>query len=386
MDVASFDQVVESFTSLVDSETTVQVLLATSEAQSNIHRQTEEQRTRVICSFAHSNDAGLLKRAGRLADCCKWPLLMTKSDGTPALSLQRCRDRLCPLCSKIKGQQTASKVQEAVQMMNSVRFFTLTLLSTDKKLAQCCEQLISGFRELRRSKVWKEHVSAGIWTAEIKPGKHEGTWNVHLHMLVDGKYFDQKSLSAAWLKATGDSYVVDVRKVNSVKGAAWYVAKYVAKPGDFTKMSDEEICCYATAVKGRRLFGTFGKLHSMKDLEEETVEVATLGNVCISANKVRSLEAEGFAPALRAVQLLEQCGGYWAASVARTKATDSERVSREQLLELGSCITACFTEIESRHFVAPLESQQSDGSLLVEPAYDQPLLIDITPEIDNSYR
>lgn len=199
--------------------------------------------------------------------------------------------------------------------MKSIRFMTLTKLSTDLTLLACLIALMDGFRELRRSDVWKRNVVGGMWAIEIKPGRKEGTWNVHLHLLVDGSYFPQDQLSDAWLKATGDSKIVDIRKVNSTAGAANYVTKYVSKPGDFNKFSDEEIIDYARSVKGRRMFGSFGNLHAQADKEPEPETVATDSGASISAHTLCKFADSGNVNAIKAVELLKRCGGYWSACV-----------------------------------------------------------------------
>lgn len=338
----------QGFTSLDDSETFVQNLLTCTEAQEHIHRATQEIRTSLILAFALHGEDGLMKRANRLADCCKWPLLLLRNDGKPAISLQRCRDRLCPVCSKIKGMQTTARVQEAVKQMNSKRFVTLTGQSANKTLKEASTQITTAFRELRRSKLWKQHVNSGIWTKEIKPGKVEGTWNVHLHMIIDGKYFPQKDLSEAWLKATGDSMIVDIRKIHDDKGAASYVTKYIAKPGNFSRWSEAEIVNFAIATKGDRLLGTFGKLHSMVKLDEEKPESEQLSGKTISAYKLLQLASEDVPAARTAVELLARCGGFYAACVAASPTQQREKTSDSDLASLGQAIGECIAVLALR--------------------------------------
>lgn len=348
MDVASIDQVIESFTSLDDLETTVQNLLQTTEAQQHIHRSTETLRAALIIAFASSSDAGLKKRAERIANCCKWPHIVLRNDGKPAISLQRCKDRLCPVCSKLKAMTTNARVKEAVRLLPSKRFVTLTILSTGKTLKQASTNCTDGFRELRRSKFWKEHVTAGVWTKEIKPGTAEGTWNVHLHMIVSGKYMPQDQLSHAWMQATGDSYVVDIRKVYDDEKAAGYVTKYISKPGNFDRWSQTEIEQFAAATKGERLIGTFGKLHSAAKLDEEKPESEQLSGQSISAYKLMQMDSEQVPAARRAVELLSRMGGFYSACVCAAPPAEKVKFSEIDLASLGAALSECIEIVKSR--------------------------------------
>lgn len=376
MDDASIDQVIASFTSLDHSETFVQNLLITTEAQERIHAKTSDIRTALITAFVFSEDAGLRKRAERIADCCKWPLLILRNNGLPAMSLQRCRDRLCPVCSRIKGLQTTARVQEAVKLLPSKRFMTLTIKSTEKTLKQASRDATNGFRELRRSKIWKQHVTAGIWTKEIKPGTEEGTWNVHIHMIVSGKYFPQDQLSKAWLTATGDSFVVDIRKVNDDEKAASYVTKYISKPGNFNRWSQEEIVQFATAVKGDRMIGTFGKLHCAVKLDEEIPDAEKLSDRTISAHKLMQLASTEFQPAQTAVELLAKCGGFYSACVSRPAPPRDQKISESDLASLGAELLKCIEHLALLEQTPVCEKASADPTELEEETYQQLDLLD----------
>jgi hypothetical protein len=255
--------------------------------------------------------------------------------------------------------------------MDAPRFVTLTIRNKDRSLKECTDHLVESFRRLRRHEDWKDRVAGGIWTIEIKQGKKEGTWHVHLHMLVDGKYYEQSALSLAWLQATGDSSICHITKVNSAKSAANYIAKYVAKPGDFSMFTQSEILDFARAMKGRRLLGTFGTSHSLKLEEAEPTVEAPTETARISANKLRNLETTGFVPAMRACDILERCGGYWAASVGRTKSETTPRVTESELVELGELITAAAIHVECLLSEQESVSVKESGPEVEEPQYCQ---------------
>jgi hypothetical protein len=363
-------------TSLDHSETFVQQLLVTTEAQERIHAQTSQVRASLIQAFVLSEDAKLRRRAERLSECCKWPLLFVDGNDRPHMSLQRCRDRLCPVCSKIKSRQTAARVEEIVQAMDAPRFVTLTVSNLGRNLKECTDHLVNSFRELRRSKLWKQQVDAGVWTIEAKQGSQENTWHVHMHMIIDSGFIDQSELSSAWLKVTHDSKIVDIRKVNSVKDAARYIAKYIGKPAQFDRFSQDEIVAYATAMKARRLLGTFGKLHNAKPEQTEEILYGSAELSSISVNKLRMLESAGFQPALDVCNLLQRCGGYWSAAIARESKKAVCPLTEDDFITLGRGIRTCAEEVKRLTLHNQLETRLSDGNVTPEPPAPQQDLID----------
>jgi hypothetical protein len=92
-------------------------------------------------------------------------------------------------------------------------------------------------------------------------------WHPHLHMfaLLDD-WIDQEELSQYWHSITGDSMIVDIRKVKKEKSlgyskAAAEVCKYALKFGD---LSVENTWEAFKVLKGKRLSGAFGSLYGVK--------------------------------------------------------------------------------------------------------------------------
>jgi hypothetical protein len=84
-------------------------------------------------------------------------------------------------------------------------------------------------------------------------------WHPHLHILCRGNYLPAAELSREWHVATGDSYIVDVRLVNSPDEASSYVAKYVSKPcPKSTYHNADRLQEMMSALTGRRLLLPFG--------------------------------------------------------------------------------------------------------------------------------
>jgi hypothetical protein len=103
----------------------------------------------------------------------------------------------------------------------------------------------------------------------------DGRWHVHLHVLVETPWLDQKQLSQEWLAVTGDSSYVFIKAIQNPEREARYIAKYCAKGTDSsTYRSPEHLAEYILAIKGRRLITTFGSWRGMK-LEDAAPDTPT---------------------------------------------------------------------------------------------------------------
>lgn len=149
-----------------------------------------------------------------------------------------------------------AKLKEAPELR--YRFITLTLRHTDTPLADQLKKLYQSFTKLRQSKVWKNSQRGGAMVCEVKLGE-DHMWHPHLHVICEGSWIDQRELSAAWLKITKDSHVVDVRLLSRAKDAANYVSKYITKGCSDNVWHDRDRAQeWVLASKSLRICGTFG--------------------------------------------------------------------------------------------------------------------------------
>jgi hypothetical protein len=146
-----------------------------------------------------------------------------------------------------------------------LRFITLTLRCSHSTLKGQLDRLFDSFGKLRRRTFWKWHVKGGAAFIECKIGKNSGLWHVHMHILVEGDFIPQRELSSEWLEVTGDSSIVDVRKVENVGHAAAYVVKYASKGCDSSVYNaPSKLDEFVVAMKGRRLALTFDSWRGIK--------------------------------------------------------------------------------------------------------------------------
>ena len=141
----------------------------------------------------------------------------------------KCGHRLCPACAAEAGWVIQKSLTELGERAgHNLSLITLTLKHGKAPLATFLTRLVTGFRELRRTMVWRTAVKGGAWIIEVKRGR-DGDWHPHIHVLADANYIRPGELQAAWLASTGDSSVVDIRRRTPFAGAR-YVAKYLVKP------------------------------------------------------------------------------------------------------------------------------------------------------------
>ena len=342
--------------SLDASETNAQPLRLQTAAQLRIHHRHQGLRWRIVEALEQSGRADHARRAVRLSNCCMAPAVWERSDGSAGLVLGRCRDRLCPYCQRCRSREIVERISSRIRAMNSPRFITLTLKNVDIDLAGAIDRLMNGWRELRRTKLWKGHVTGGVYTLEIKRGANSGQWHPHLHIIADGSFLLQSSLSDAWLKATGDSSIVDIRKVNDAEKAAKYVAKYISKLDHLESLDDDAVVEFADAVHRRRMIHSFGTLHAVAVDEEAEAEHVSTDQHLIATPIVRDLARAAFPPAQRMLEIAGHLGGMWADAfgVDAVMLPESHPDARAALQrELVTCARECERRLWSRHHAPP---------------------------------
>ena len=105
-------------------------------------------------------------------------------------------------------------------------------------------------------------------------------WHPHLHIFgVLEEWIDQESLSQTWHEITGDSMIVDIRRVRKHKQLGYgkaiaEVCKYALKFGDLSveKTWEAYMVLKGDRKVGLRLSGSFGLLRGVKMDDEATTD------------------------------------------------------------------------------------------------------------------
>lgn len=169
-----------------------------------------------------------------------------------------CHDRWCTPCAVERARTIAHNVLDLAGT-NRLRFLTLTLKASVMPLVDRLSYLRTSFARLKRTRLWKRSVSAGIACLEVKRYLTVDGWHCHYHVLFQGRYIVRTELAATWKAITGDSDIVDVRLARDRRNVAKYITKYVSKPLDTTFVGANDLLDEAIrALKGVRLMDTFG--------------------------------------------------------------------------------------------------------------------------------
>lgn len=134
----------------------------------------------------------------------------------------RCKTWGCPHCQKKLRRSLIARAKKG----RAKRLVTLTVNpAAFEDHSEAAQALVSAWRRARQQ-LKRHHGHREIEFLAVFE-QHKSGWP-HLHILVRSGYIPQKWLSH-YMRERISSPIVDVRKVNSAKHAAIYVAKYIAK-------------------------------------------------------------------------------------------------------------------------------------------------------------
>lgn len=302
-------------TSLDDSETTEQPLPRQSPAQRWTHRPWWKSRLRLLDALHAHGGAHLANRVNRLARCASAPIAVATPSGEVAIRTIRCRDRLCPLCSRRRAQEAAEQVGHYVAAMDAPRFLTLTAPAVDAPLGEQVRQLKAALKSMRRRKGWKSRVTRGVQAWQVTFNASTGRWHPHVHLVIDGLYYPQAEAREAWRDALNasttlwrlgpdDPLVVDIRLASGRRQVGAYIARYVAKPDGLDTWPPERIAEYAEAMHGVRALQPFGaRVTKPLDPADPNDDPATTTRLC-PLLAVASLARRGHPAARESIRLL----------------------------------------------------------------------------------
>lgn len=189
---------------------------------------------------------------------------------------QRCRDRLCPLCSWRLSIQRFHEMKETIGQLESeinaqeMRAALLTLTIKNCKPQQLRATLMSmgdAWARLRHMKVYKDNVLGWARCTEITFNSEAKTMHPHFHILLllrkdaPNEVLLEGDLRRAWQKAARLDYVpqIDVTAAYCPEGSSSIVAAageafaYSIKPATVGVMSDYYLETFANQIGSLRL-------------------------------------------------------------------------------------------------------------------------------------
>ena len=206
--------------------------------------------------------------------------------GKERFHADRCGDRLCPTCARIRSAKMVDKYAPALAEYGIGKHaYLLTLTYTNSEHLPDRKRLAADFRALKRNVFWRQFggIAGGAYSIEVTFNEKTRQFHPHLHVLlytmepiptfVDKKGNERwqiegvnQAVSDLWREITGGSYIVDGRAFD---GRCEELMKYVTTIEEVDRMPDrqlEELCAW---MKGMRTFTTFGGLYGMKFPESD---------------------------------------------------------------------------------------------------------------------
>lgn len=238
------------------------------------------------------------KSAHKLSECGNYLLFKNyyTVDEIKLAKMRVCNQHLlCPFCASIRAsrsiQRNAPRVSEILRQNRKLKPVLLTFtVANGKDLAERQEHLMSAFRTLiKRRQDWLKKgrgynqfckLQGGFYSYENTYNEKTGEWHPHLHMFgVLEEWIDQEELAETWHEITGDSYIVDIRRVRKHKELGYgkaiaEVCKYALKFGDLSveKTWEAYMVLKGDRKVGLRLSGSFGLLRGVKMDDEATTD------------------------------------------------------------------------------------------------------------------
>jgi hypothetical protein len=182
--------------------------------------------------------------------------------------LHKCGHRLCPICSYHVSRLRADFLRKISAKLSHPKLITLTIPTQGDDYEAGFKMIVGAFRKLRHDKLFRA-IKGGAYSYEVVP--HESYYHIHLHLLVDAPFIPHTILFAAWRRMLGCQYASVNIKAATSDAAREYVTKYAAKNHAISTDPDLIWKLYA-AIKGRRLFGTFGSWYNVKMDDNPTVD------------------------------------------------------------------------------------------------------------------
>ena len=213
-------------------------------------------------TYANAFDnAGLPDVAKKLRECSQLELLLCcQHCGGTQYVVYHCKSRVCPICSWHQSIARADFLRRLVAQMKFPKMITLTIPARNEPARDSIKYLRQCFQKLRDRKLFKD-VVGGAYQIEVKVKK--GHFHVHMHVIMDCPFIHYTQLYKEWSDITGvDGVQIDIRAAKTEAQIA-YIVKYAQKAAEL-RADGSDVVKWWNAVKGSRLFGTFGKWYNIK--------------------------------------------------------------------------------------------------------------------------
>ena len=224
----------------------------------NLYHRPTKHRDNIISMM---RKAGAHSEANRLENCSTvndihWDV----TDSKVIIASQRCNSRWCPVCGRIRRDALHDRLVFLIKKYGheDLRFVTITQRDYGgETLWHAGDRFRASLGKLLKRKFWKTLVKAEYIRYEADYNVAEKRWHYHAHLLVHGRYIPVQKLREQWTSITKDSYLIDVRKIDSE--APFELAKYITKLRSRGFVPLKELTEYCQHHQMYAFHGAFGK-------------------------------------------------------------------------------------------------------------------------------
>lgn len=166
-------------------------------------------------------------------------LYTSASTGKHSIRGDFCKCRTCIPCGVARARLISSNLIDFLGDRHT-RMTTLTIKHNNAPLETLITRVWRSFKLLRNEPEFDVKMRGWAAFLEVKWSTRSNWWHVHLHILSEGSWWDQRELSSTWHKCTGDSFIVDIQAKGTNASRAYYASKYASKPFDAGSIPDFE--------------------------------------------------------------------------------------------------------------------------------------------------
>jgi hypothetical protein len=190
--------------------------------------------------------------------------------------------RISLACLKRQGARHRRRMKATLENYKllvglALRFYTLTMPDFGASFEVTLDIMQDALCRLKRSRIWRENVNGAYDKIEWTGGKREQVHHhVHAHLLVAARWLDMKAFTATWTRCVRASAKAHGVTWTLPKGCSLSVklktktlpeminemTKYLAKPGDYERLSGAELVEIHRVLKGRRLLNSYGDFNA----------------------------------------------------------------------------------------------------------------------------
>lgn len=207
-------------------------------------------------------------------------LYTSESTGKHSIRGDFCKCRTCIPCAAARARLISENLISFLGDRHT-RMTTLTIKHNNAPLDQLITRVWKSFKLLREEAVFKSRMRGWAAFLEVKWSTRSHWWHVHLHILSEGSWWDQKELSNLWHTCTGDSYIVDIQAKGTNASRAYYASKYASKPFDAGSIPDgEKLADAVRNLHRRKLWQVGGDWKSLRLLAKPKSDITDWVYAC----------------------------------------------------------------------------------------------------------